>query len=60
MTRHVEPESCPWPPIGNRVDPQASADAMKARFAEMEQEAPLARPKGPARPSCRAFHDQSH
>jgi hypothetical protein len=40
MTRHVEPESCPWPPVGNRVDPQASADAMKARFAEMEQEAP--------------------
>jgi hypothetical protein len=39
MTRHVEPESCPWPPVGNRVDPQASADAMKARFAEMEQAA---------------------
>jgi hypothetical protein len=33
-------ESCPWPPVGNRVDPQASADDMKARFAEMEQEAP--------------------
>jgi hypothetical protein len=37
MTRHVEPESCPWPPVGNHVDPQASADAMKARFAEMER-----------------------
>jgi hypothetical protein len=32
-----QPESCPWPPVGNRVDPQASADAMKARFAEIEQ-----------------------
>jgi hypothetical protein len=38
MTRHVESESCPWPPVGNRVDPLASADAMKARFAEMERE----------------------
>jgi len=36
MTRHIEPEFCPWPPIGNRVDPQASADAMKARFAALD------------------------
>ena len=35
-TPRPQPESCPWPPIGNRVDPQTSAEKMKARFAEME------------------------
>jgi hypothetical protein len=37
MTRHVEPESCPWPPVGNRVDPDESAADMKRRFAEMDR-----------------------
>jgi len=36
QSRHVEPESCPWPPIGNRVDPQASADDMKAKMAALD------------------------
>jgi len=36
QSRHVEPESCPWPPIGNRVDPQVSADDMKAKMAALD------------------------
>jgi hypothetical protein len=29
-------QSCPWPAVGNLVDPETSAAAMKRRFAEME------------------------
>jgi hypothetical protein len=32
-----QPVSCPWPAVGNLMDPEASADAMRWRFAEMEK-----------------------
>jgi hypothetical protein len=27
---------CPWPAVGNHVDPQVSADAMRAKFAALD------------------------
>jgi hypothetical protein len=35
-------QSCPWPAIGNLINPQVSATTKKQLFAEMEAREPLA------------------